>query len=287
VSAGNKYTVACSVVTFVLTAIIVAGHFHPVCTAIFVGTKIEGIVTIILVVFWTAIAAANTDAGNGLAPVQMGSDAIENANLYYFSWAGFITSIVLLVSFLRDAFGVDMVGNVRSRAARLQWWAALLAASVIVLGSAARVQRLDCQATSEGSFSNGYCRKTKFAIAGGTLSAFFSGLVISSKVFKYTAGDSTTPFVLELFSSAFLTVLNAFVTGYTTSADAPGSAVGNLYYFSWAMFLIVVVLAFECYGEFVQPAAAAEDDQNGQSGAPKNDYRGGGDIEVETFDDNI
>lgn len=282
---------ACAIVTFVLTVVIVAGHFHPVTSAIFVGTKVEGVVTIVLVVFWTAIVAVNTDAGKGVAPNGTDADAVENGNLYYFSWAGFITSIVLLVSFLRDAFGVDVAGTVNRRTDRLQWWAALLAASIIVMGSAAQVHSSDCQADRDNGESDSYCRKTKWAIAAGTLSMAFCALVISTKVFKYTATAAATPFMLEVGVSFFLTIFNAFAVGYTTSADAPGSSIGNLYYFSWAMFLLAVVLASECYSEFNRSPTGDGGDEGGANGTTSNggeynvDRRG--DIEVETFDDNI
>lgn len=290
VSTANKYIVACAIVTFVFTTVIVALHFFPSTTTIFVGTKVEGVVIFVLVAFWTAIVAENTDAGDGLAPIEEGSDAVQNANLYYFSWAGFITSIILLVSYLRDAFGVDMVGNVTNRSARLQWWAGLLASSLIVMGSASHVHRTDCQWDSEGTFSGRYCTKTKFAITAGALGVFFVLLVVFTKVLKYTAADAVAPFMLEFATAVLLTIINAFNVGYTTSADAPGSAVGNLYYFSWAMFLISGVLMSECYTENAHPSGDTQaqpggENENGEASDKPDEYRG--DIEVETFDDNI
>jgi len=146
---------------------------------------------------------------------------VQNANLYYFSWAGFITAIIILVGFLRDAFGLDLVGAVSHRAARLQWWAACLAVSIVVMGSASQVINRDCQA-DEYDFSQSYCRKTRMAIASGSLGTIFSLLVIAAKLIQYTATESSTPFLVESASSIFLTILSAFNVAYTTSADSPG-----------------------------------------------------------------
>lgn len=289
VLAANKFIVASSIVTFILTAIIVAAHFHPVGASIFVGTKVEGTVTIVLVAFWTFIVIENTNADKGLAPTADGTGGIHSANLYYFSWAGFITAIVILVNFLGDAVGVDIAGNVQNRATRLQWWAAIFAASVVVMGSAAHVHRTDCGSSNQGSFSPKYCRETKWAIAGGVLSSAFSAIVIATKILKYTVGEASTAFMLEICTSFLLMVMNAFVVAYVTSASGPGHAIGNLYYFSWAMFLIASVLASECYSEYANPAGSGNvNDGGGENGATNGRATDGrGDIEVETFDDNI
>jgi hypothetical protein len=289
VTPSNRYIVACSIVTFILTAIIVAGHFSPVASTIFVGTKVEGVVTIVLVAFWTAIVAVNTQAADGLAPVGESSNAVENGNLYYFSWGGFILSVVLFVSFLRDAFGVDMVGHARQHGVRLQWWAALLAASVVVLGSASQVLSQDCHG-EEAVGSAKYCRKTKWAISGGFFNMLLCGLVITAKVFKYTTIEAATPFLLEMAVSIFLTVINVFVVGYVTSADSPGSAIGNLYYFSWAMFLLAAVLVSECYTEYTQPPTSsngASEQSYPSSSPPTYNTNNRGELAVESLDDNL
>ena len=49
VTSSNRYAVACSVVTFILTAAVVVAQLFPVTSIMFVGTKIEGVLTIVLV----------------------------------------------------------------------------------------------------------------------------------------------------------------------------------------------------------------------------------------------
>lgn len=288
VSSASKYIVAISIVTFILTALIVGAHFNPIGTAIFVGTKVESVAIIVLVLCWTAIVAVNTDAGAGVGPPEDGIDTIQSANLYYFSWAGFITAVILLVSFLRDAFGVDVVGTMRGSEARIQWWAALLATSIIVLGSSARVNNVDCN-DSEGAFSSTgkYCRIAKFAISASTIGMILCMLVIYTKVFKYTTSEPSSAFLLEVASSFFLSIMNVFVVYYVTSADGPGKSTGNLYYFSWGMFLTAIFLASQCYSAYANPTATSFDNNNETTGTTTNGNRGDVELQVETFDDNI
>ena len=134
---------------------------------------------------------------------------------------------------MRDTFGVDLAGEVRDRSARLQWWAALLASSIVVMGSASQVKKQDCSDDSQGNFSDAYCTKTNFAIAAGAIGVFFCLLVIAAKVIRYTAAETSTPFLIEITTSIFLTILNGFNVAYATSADGPGSGIGNIYFFSW------------------------------------------------------
>jgi hypothetical protein len=290
VTSGDKYIVACSIVTFILTAVVVLAHFNPISASIFVQTKVEGVCIVVLVVFWSAIVALATDAGLSVAEPEDPGNKVQNANLYYFSWAGFVTSVILLVTFMRAAFGFDAVGELQSRAKRLQWWAALLATSVVVLGASTSSHRRDCGEDSEGGFDDSYCRKAKLGMAAGSLGLVFACLVIVTKVFQYSQTPSPTPFVLELGTAVFLTIVMGFNVAYVTSANAPGSAIGNLYYFSWGCFLISATLTGQCIDEYLNPALVDDKpSENGHSGYEGNGQNGfrGGDIEVETFDDNI
>jgi hypothetical protein len=71
------------------------------------------------------------------------SAAVSNANMYYFSWASFVTAIILFVNFARYQFGLNLVDELSGRGARLNQWAALLATSLVVAGASARVLNND------------------------------------------------------------------------------------------------------------------------------------------------
>ncbi len=82
-SAGN-WSIFCSAITFTITIIINIMHLNSVMSIFIVGTKLEGGLCLLLVVFWVALVAVVTDSRQGLAVDEVG--AVDNGNLYYFSW---------------------------------------------------------------------------------------------------------------------------------------------------------------------------------------------------------
>lgn len=269
-----KWAVACSAVTFAVTALVVLAHLHAVASTLIVGTKLEGVIVIIMTAFWAATVSIVTNASNGLGVSEDTTNQVLNGNLYYFSWAGFVTAIILLVNYLRSAFGVDVVGEVRDRGARLTMWAAMLAAALVVCGSSARVLNEDC---GDDFDEKAYCKRTKFAVSLGAIGIVFALIVVGLKMFS-----SAAPFMVEFAIAIMLTVMNAFGVAYITSAKGPGSAIGNLYYFSWISFLSAAFLAADCFNQFTggAPVTASTANGNGPSEEDK-------DIEVETFDEQI
>ena len=243
-SSAAKWAVACAGVTFATTAVVVLIHVIPTMSVLIVGTKIEGIVSLVMVSFWAATVSIVTNASNGLG-LEGGAitEGNLNGNLYYFSWAGFVTSVILFVSYLREVFGVDLVGSVRNRSARLSLWAGFMASALIMTGSAARVLNDDCKPNVD--FTGGYCRRTTMAVAIGSAGVVLSFVVIAFKFLTHSA-----PFYFEFVSSILLALSNAFCVAYVTSAKGPGSSIGNLYYSSWTTFLCSALLAADCYNQF-------------------------------------
>ena len=61
-----KWAVACSSITFGCSAVVVLAHLITFLGSIFVGTRIEGVLTFILAGFWAATVAIVTSASNGV-----------------------------------------------------------------------------------------------------------------------------------------------------------------------------------------------------------------------------
>jgi hypothetical protein len=59
-------------------------HLNSITSILIVGTKIEGGLCVLLLIFWVALVAVVTDSRQGLAVDNVG--AVDNGNLYYFSW---------------------------------------------------------------------------------------------------------------------------------------------------------------------------------------------------------
>lgn len=269
-----------------MTAVVVLVHLVPVTSAIFVGSLVEGLLALLMVGFWTATVSIVNNTDNDLGTIQSDTNQVSNGNLYYFSWAGFVLSVILLVSNLRSVYGLDLVDAMKKKgqptAIRLTHWAAFLAASMVVMGSSCRVFTQDCgdgdTASQAATFPESYCTRTKFAVAVGVIGVCLSLAVIASKLsFLSASASSSSSFRLETCVSSFLTVLNVFGVGYITSNSGPGRAIGNLYYFSWISFLLAVVISAECWNASQNSttagaAAAAESEAAEQQQQPRDQH---------------
>mmetsp|Transcript_16531 Transcript_16531/g.37947 ORF Transcript_16531/g.37947 Transcript_16531/m.37947 type:complete len:327 (-) Transcript_16531:72-1052(-) len=238
---NQRWAIACSAITFGFTAIMVGLHFHPVASTIVVGTKIEGAVILVMAAFWAGTVSIVSDARHGLAVSSDGD--VSNGNLYYFSWAGFVCSVMLCVSYLRAVFGVDVASEIQNRSARLSLWSALLAAELIVMGSCANIFDQECAPRTTEAVT--FCQRTKFGIAVGVIGTAFSLGVVGMKV-----ATSQAPFLLEFVFAIFLVILNAFGVGYLTSPNGPGKGLGNLYYFSWISLLSSSMIGLSCFQDY-------------------------------------
>jgi hypothetical protein len=235
---NQGWAVACSAITFAITFIVVAMHLHPMTSSFCVGTKIEGVIIVVLTAFWAGTVSVVSDARNGLA-VSSRDGAITNGNLYYFSWAGFVCAIMLIVSYLRVCFGVDLASEIRNRSARLTQWSALLAAQLIVLGASANIFDQDCSPRSNTAT---FCSRTTYGIALGAIGTAFALVVVGMKI--VTASVS---FLFEAVVAFILAVMNGFGVAFLTSSEGPGSALGNLYYFSWLSLISSAMLTASCF----------------------------------------
>ena len=121
-----------------------------------------------------------------------------------------MTSILLVVSYLRGVFGVDVYGEVQNRAARLMVWAGFLACQLVVMGATANILDKDCYSYTYDSSRNimSYCRRTQFGIAVGAIGTLIALLVVAMKMLYPTL-------VLNFFEgvlSLLLCIMNGFVS---------------------------------------------------------------------------
>lgn len=265
-----KWSVACSVLSTAATGFMVVAHLMPLLSALVINSFIEGIVAVILAVFWGATVAVTSDASDSRASALFNEGGVSNANIYYFSWASFVCAVMLVVNYVRFAFGIDLVGEVNNRGARLNLWAALIACSLVVAGSSARIKNSLCD-SSDKTAGTAFCARCKLGISVGSIVVVLSVVVVGAKMFM-----PVTPTVIETAMAALAGVLETFSVAYVTSNEGPGARIGNLYYFSWASFLVSAFLFAECVGQVRGETAAAI-----QNKASNN----GGDVQVEVLDD--
>ena len=200
-------------VTLGLSAIAVLMYLFPFTRSCIEDMKLEGLLIIVMSGFWAAAVALISDPKDGIAVDNNG--AVTNGNVYYFAWAGFVSSITLLISYLRSAFGVDVIGEISSRSARLNLWSALLSTSIVVMASSANIFANQCLVQT--SFSKMYCMRTMYGVALGSCSSFIALLVVIIKM-----ALSSVPFLVEAVSSFLLVPYYVFGVAIITYHNGPG-----------------------------------------------------------------
>lgn len=112
-----------------------------------------------------AAIALVMNPSNELAVESLGvSHVIRNTNLYFFTWASFLSSAFILASIAQK-----YLADVQRASLSLVRWYLFLIASVVVFGTATKLKDLTCG--DEFGIDNDLCRTTKYAISLGVVSA--------------------------------------------------------------------------------------------------------------------
>lgn len=249
---------------------IIIAHLYPGPAEKVVGTKVEGFITVVYMALGAVIVYVVSNSSDGLAVVN---GAVRAGNLYYFSWAGLVTSIMVFVAYLRSSYQIDVAGAIKDRSPRLTQWAAFLVSSLVVMACGADIFNDFCD---DGAKGQKFCNRTTFAVVLGTFGTLLALIIVAYKV-----GRGDAPFILEVIFSALMCVSYAFGVAFITSEEGPGSPLGNLYYFSWISFLLTFFLGSSCYEEY-QTGPATNPAENFQP-----DDQRGPDPEFEITDGNV
>jgi len=247
--AAERWAVGSAATKFIITVLVVCFHLNPITSILIIGTKIEGAITLVITILWIITVAIVTDSSHGIAVDEYG--AVQNGNLFYFSWAGFVTAVTLLVSYLQHVFGLDVAGEIRARSARLLPWSALLASSIVVMGSSANYYDAGCGGDGQDEAQSRKCNRAVFGMVLGALTTLGSVGVVGLKI-----ATSKAPFLLEAGGSLGSVVLHGFGVVFITSQQGPGAPLGNLYYFTWASFLVSFLLFTSCFEDYNAAATA-------------------------------
>lgn len=252
---NQMYAVACSVTLFILSTVIVIFHTRPLLSSLVLGTKIEGFIIFTLIAMWTALVAIVSDTRHGLATDSSGS--ISNGNLYYFSWAGLVTGVALLTSYVRTIHGIDLAGELWSRALRLENWVWLGMFGLIQMGSSARLFDNHCGVnggdvalgeTDLGSVS--FCRKCQLGVALGVITTIASLIVVALKIGVTSSDRLASLFTAELLTSGMMIGSEAVGVAFITSQGGPGAPLNNLYYSTWGTLFTSLFLVASCVDDY-------------------------------------
>lgn len=248
--ANRKWCIAASAVTFATTIIILGVHFlsnFPI-----IGGKVEGLSIFVSVVFWVVIVVVASEPNTGVA-IDAVTGSVTNGNIYYFSWGGFLTSIVLFFSYLKDTINVYVSNELA--ASRFKWWATLLASSIVVIGSSASKFDRECTASDKNTT---LCSRTILGLVLGIV-----GTLLSLAFVAMTISGGRVSFMVESGAGLLLFILNAFGVAFITSDKGPGAPLGNLYYFSWLSFILSFFVLSGCYEDYQTAKNTTEDEEIG------------------------
>lgn len=168
---------------------------------------------------------------------------------------------------------MDLAGEVKNRAARLTLWGGFLACQLVVMGASANIFDKDCANLDP---SSAYCKRTKYGIALGAIGTTFALVVVAMKMLT-----SIAPFVVEGALALILCIMNGFGVAFLTSAQGPGSPIGNLYYFSWLSWFCSFMLLASVYEDYTGGGAVGATEED------KEQHNGAGDVPVETIEDGL
>lgn len=208
-----------------------------------IGSKSEAAIPLVLSLFWIAMVCVVTGPMGGLAIDNDG--AVYAGNLYYFTWGGFLLSIVICAAVVEEIYSIDIVHEMNNRSTSFAYWVGLLTTSIIVMAVAADIYNRQCDDDNQ-DVSKSYCKRCAFGIASGVIGVIFALVVVALKM-----AIGVAPFLLETGLCVMLILLFIFEVGYVTDDEAPGAPLGNLYYFSWLSFFLSLGVAKACYEDFL------------------------------------
>jgi hypothetical protein len=237
------------------------------------GELAEAALSLFLLVCWIAglpIIMAPTRF-LAVAPSNNGLNYVLNANLYFFSWAAFLCIVFISFSLVVETISGAQEA-VSSVTPKLLKWYMLVITSLVVMASAAQFQQSQ-NCTNVQSIT---CSSNKFAISLGVI-----GFVAASLVVAVMSYVGTLSIYIETGVALFLFIMYTAGVGVITFDYGSGVTIGNLYFSTWAGFIITIFLLVECYQGVTE---AQTIHGNGTENGAKHSTNGG-DIAVESIEE--
>lgn len=214
----DKFVLAVSCISLILGALIVVSHFVEKIRSIFIGTLLEVAISGLILILWFVAIIILQNPKNEMSTIITGAgiEEIKYANLYFFGWLTFFSSVFLIASVFRDTAKFD---------AKLLTWSLLFFTSIVLFGTAVNLKKDIC-AYNPGKM----CTRTDFAIAIGVIVSLMSATGAACLV---CMKDRLKPMV-DLVLSFLSAIMYFFGVTILTSASGPASTLGTLYFSTWA-----------------------------------------------------
>lgn len=216
--------------------------------------------SIIALAFLSAGLPSIMNVSKRLAVNRDGS--IRDGNLYFFAWISLFCALVVFLGYLSDSpHAVSGFGSLFS-------WPFLCLTSFVVMASAIDLMNEHewCNFQEDQRDTSEFCTRTRFAVALGAIGGLFA--------LVWTFVAHRAPVVVDRIFCILVCVLWVAAVSVITfggSHKAPGTQVGNLFFFTWASCGIATMMALDaCSGMWL---ANNNNNNNHQraSGSSRND----------------
>lgn len=237
---NSNYIIACCSIAIAFSIVAIAGYLF---TENRVGGIFEASMGTIVCALWSAAIALVMNPKYRFAIEISGmSHIVRNTNLYFFTWASFLSSAFVLASIAKQYRLVDVEASLS-----LVRWYLFLIASVVVFGTASKLKNLTCTLPDSDK-----CQITNYAISLGVISA---GLALVPIIWSHLAKMNL---IVEAIVSVIVTVFFCAGAAYVTVITGPGNDIGNLYFATWFGFGLSVLLTSSCFKEMFAPEPTEE-----------------------------
>lgn len=237
----ERWALTATTICWVISTLGVLGYLCA--RSVFLGIGEVGLLGIIIII-WAGSLPTIMNPANSIA---VGFSDYLNANLYFGAWLSFFCALWIAGELARELYGMDLVGTLQSSnmvKGRQGKWYALIATSMIVMSSSVRFFKA-FRCASDIMQKAPVCKQTKFAISAGAIGTVFAMMMT---IFTARGNHSRS---VQWISSAILVVLWSFGLGFVTFGNGPGQNIGNLYFATWASFVLSVWLAAESIRDFM------------------------------------
>lgn len=169
-----------------------------------------------------------------------------NANLYLASWASFFCIFWIVGALVGEMYGIFFGNIVKSNVQTRQGkWYALLAASVVVMAASVRVYTaFECDLQVMKAAPT--CAASTYAIAASVIATATALLLTLTGCFTSVIARR-----IEGAGAVLMVPIWSIGLGFITFGEGPGRSIGNLFFATWAAFVISCLIVAECYRDLM------------------------------------
>jgi hypothetical protein len=208
---------------------------------LFVGRLLEGALSLFMVILWCAGLPPVMNPDNSIAVTgAYNAPTIINPNLFFFSWVAFAFSIYIFGSYLQEATGRELSVDSSSKHVK---FAGILAASVVILVTASNIHT-DADCNDSKIAGDEFCKRNKFAVSLGAVGVFFTLFAM-----LLTFCNKMVVLTERVYSLVVVGMATAGVA-LITFDEGSGTQMSNLYFATWALFALCVLLSAQIAREF-------------------------------------